>query len=218
MAAVFIAGFDYDTPESIVREHFGAVGHVTSVRLGGKGSAVVTYDQTHDAERAVEELDKSTMEGNRRYVSVRLDAKGEGKGKSNGKGKGTWNRKGSDYEDAPHQGDMQEGVVASFFEEKGFGFITPDDGSEDVFVHRKCNGEDRSAYLEEGDKVTYELEWNDQKQKYSASSCTGFKSGGGGGGGGGGSWGGGGGSYGGGGGYGGGKGYSPYDGGKGGKW
>merc|ERR1712226_1032291 len=95
---------------------------------------------------------------------------------------------------------MPSGTVKKFFEEKGFGFITPDDGSEDVFVHRKCHGEDRSAYLEQGDKVTYEVEWNDMKQKYSASSCSGFKSGAGGGGGGGG--------YGGGKGY--GKGYSPY--------
>mmetsp|Transcript_37021 Transcript_37021/g.50678 ORF Transcript_37021/g.50678 Transcript_37021/m.50678 type:complete len:122 (-) Transcript_37021:223-588(-) len=121
---------------------------------------------------------------------------------------------------------MPTGIVKKFFEEKGFGFITPDDGSEDVFVHRKVHGDggDRSAYLEEGDKVTYETEWDDRKQKYNASSCTGFKTGGGGGGGGG-SWGGGGrdswgssgggreGGYGGyGGGYGrqGGKGYSPY--------
>mmetsp|Transcript_114338 Transcript_114338/g.255174 ORF Transcript_114338/g.255174 Transcript_114338/m.255174 type:complete len:183 (+) Transcript_114338:60-608(+) len=157
MAAVFIAGFDYDTPESIVREHFGAVGHVTSVRLGGKGSAVVTYDQTHDAERAVEELDKSTMEGNRRYVSVRLDAKGEGKGKSNGKGKGTWNRKGSDYEDAPHQGDMQEGVVASFFEEKGFGFITPNAGSTDVYVHFTAIQGKGFRTLHEGQAVMFAM-------------------------------------------------------------
>merc|ERR1711865_639900 len=74
---------------------------------------------------------------------------------------------------------MPSGTVKKFFQEKGFGFITPEDGSEDVFVHRKCNGEDRSAYLDEGDKVDYEVEWNDQKGKYSASSCTGFKTGGG---------------------------------------
>ena len=92
---------------------------------------------------------------------------------------------------------MPSGTVKKFFEDKGFGFITPDDGSEDIFVHRKCNGEDRSAYLDEGDKVEYEVEWNDQKGKYSASTCTPFKTGGGGGGGGGG-------------GKGGGKGYSPW--------
>merc|ERR1712186_173491 len=85
----------------------------------------------------------------------------------------------------------ETGVVKKFFPDKGFGFITPDDGGEDVFVHRKCNGEDRTAYLEEGDKVEYEKQWEDQKGKWSCSSCTGFKSGGDGGGGGG--WGGGGG-------------------------
>ena len=97
---------------------------------------------------------------------------------------------------------MPSGTVKKFFAEKGFGFITPDDGSEDVFVHRKCNGADREAYLEEGQKVEYEVQWEDQKGKWSASSCSGFKTGGGGGGdswgssgggGGGGSWGGGGG-------------------------
>eukprot|EP00746_Dinoflagellata_sp_MGD_P125258 gnl/MRDRNA2_/MRDRNA2_59991_c0_seq1.p2 gnl/MRDRNA2_/MRDRNA2_59991_c0~~gnl/MRDRNA2_/MRDRNA2_59991_c0_seq1.p2 ORF type:complete len:105 (+),score=42.43 gnl/MRDRNA2_/MRDRNA2_59991_c0_seq1:89-403(+) len=104
---------------------------------------------------------------------------------------------------------MPTGTVKKFFEEKGFGFITPDDGSEDVFVHRKCAGSDRTAYLEEGQQVQYEVEWNDQKGKYSASWCDGFKSGGGGGDGG---YGGGGGGKGGGwgGGKGGGKGYSPY--------
>merc|ERR1711862_24805 len=87
---------------------------------------------------------------------------------------------------------MPTGVVKKFFEDKGFGFITPDDGGEDVFVHRSVHGDgsDRSAYLEEGDKVEFESEWNDRKGKYSCTSCTGFKTGGGGGGGG--CWGGGG--------------------------
>merc|ERR1711971_1126106 len=84
------------------------------------------------------------------------------------------------------------GTIKKFFEDKGFGFITPDDGGDDVFVHRMIAGDDRSAYLEEGDKVNYEVEWDDRKGKYKASSCDGLKSGGG-------SWGGG-----------GGKGYSPW--------
>ncbi|CAK0816140.1 unnamed protein product [Prorocentrum cordatum] len=86
---------------------------------------------------------------------------------------------------------MPKGTVKKFFEDKGFGFITPDDGGDDVFVHRKVNGDDRTAYLEEGDAVRYEVEWDDRKGKYSASSCDGpWKTGGGGGGG---DWGGGGG-------------------------
>jgi len=68
------------------------------------------------------------------------------------------------------------GTIKKFFEDKGFGFISPDDGSEDVFVHRKCHGDgqDRTAYLSEGDAVTYESEYDDRKGKYSASTCTGF--------------------------------------------
>ncbi|CAK0865568.1 unnamed protein product [Prorocentrum cordatum] len=112
---------------------------------------------------------------------------------------------------------MPTGKVKKFFEDKGFGFITPDDGGEDVFLHRKVHGDgqDRTAYIEEGASVTYEVEWDDRKGKYSASSCEGpWKTGGGGGGGG---WGGGGGGWGGGGGgWGGGGGGGGWGGGKGG--
>ena len=72
---------------------------------------------------------------------------------------------------------MPTGVVKKFFQDKGFGFITPDDGSDDVFVHRFVSGDDRRAYLEEGDRVNYEVEWGDRKGKYKASSCSGFKPG-----------------------------------------
>ncbi len=80
---------------------------------------------------------------------------------------------------------MPSGTVKKWMEDKGFGFITPDDGSgEDVFVHMKAlNG---AEWLEVGAQVEYEVAWDDRKGKMACSSCTGGSGGGGGGGGGGG--------------------------------
>ena len=51
---------------------------------------------------------------------------------------------------------MARGTVKWFSEEKGYGFITPDDGGEDLFVH--YSGIEGSGFrsLEEGQKVSYE--------------------------------------------------------------
>merc|ERR1712224_778053 len=89
----------------------------------------------------------------------------------------------------------QTGVLKKFFEEKGFGFVTPDDGGEDVFVHVKDNPSLESCGP--GDTVTFDSEWDDRKGKYKGMNVTSQ------GGGSGGGWGGGGSGYGGG--YGGGK-------------
>jgi CspA family cold shock protein len=50
----------------------------------------------------------------------------------------------------------QEGTVKWFSGEKGYGFITPDDGSEDVFVHYTGIAASGFRTLEEGEKVSYE--------------------------------------------------------------
>ena len=52
---------------------------------------------------------------------------------------------------------MPQGTVKWFNDEKGFGFIKPDDGSEDVFVHHTGIAGGGFKSLEEGEKVTYEL-------------------------------------------------------------
>lgn len=56
--------------------------------------------------------------------------------------------------------DLNNGTVKWFNDEKGFGFIQPEDGSKDVFVHFKQVN--RSGYgrvsLAEGQKVSYEVE------------------------------------------------------------
>jgi len=50
---------------------------------------------------------------------------------------------------------MSNGTVKFFNEAKGFGFITPDDGGKDVFVH--VNGLNGTS-INEGDKVSYDVE------------------------------------------------------------
>jgi cold shock protein len=51
---------------------------------------------------------------------------------------------------------MAHGTVKWFNDEKGYGFITPDDGSEDLFVHYSSISGRGFRSLEEGEKVSYE--------------------------------------------------------------
>jgi CspA family cold shock protein len=50
------------------------------------------------------------------------------------------------------------GTVKFFNSAKGFGFITPEDGSKDVFVHATAIEQAGLPMLNEGDRVTFTLE------------------------------------------------------------
>lgn len=52
---------------------------------------------------------------------------------------------------------MSAGIVKWFNSEKGYGFITPSDGSADVFVHYKAIVGNGFKNLEEGQQVEFEL-------------------------------------------------------------
>ena len=53
---------------------------------------------------------------------------------------------------------MPTGTVKWFSNDKGYGFITPDDGSDDVFVHHSSIEGEGFKTLDEGAKVEYEVE------------------------------------------------------------
>lgn len=53
---------------------------------------------------------------------------------------------------------MSTGTVKWFNDAKGFGFITPDDGSKDLFVHFSAIQAAGFKTLKEKDKVQYEVE------------------------------------------------------------
>ncbi len=52
---------------------------------------------------------------------------------------------------------MPRGSVKWFSAEKGYGFITPDDGTKDLFVHHSAIQADGFRSLNEGEKVEFEV-------------------------------------------------------------
>jgi CspA family cold shock protein len=53
---------------------------------------------------------------------------------------------------------MATGTVKWFSDDKGYGFITPDDGGKDLFVHFSAIQGEGFRTLAEGTKVSYEAE------------------------------------------------------------
>jgi CspA family cold shock protein len=65
---------------------------------------------------------------------------------------------------------MAVGTVKWFNEQKGFGFIQPDNGGNDVFVHISAVERAGMRGLAEGQKVSYEMETDKRSGKQSAGS------------------------------------------------
>jgi CspA family cold shock protein len=63
---------------------------------------------------------------------------------------------------------MSKGTVKWFNNQKGFGFIQPDDGSKDVFVHISAVERAGLSTLNEGQKVDFEVVANRKTGKSSA--------------------------------------------------
>jgi len=160
--AVFVNGFDFDTDQDAIAGHFEAIGRVADIKLIGRGSAVVRFENAEAAEHAVQELNETTIPGNRRYITVKMDQekggkkgkKGGGKDRDEGGGKG-----GRWFDDrTTFDGEMQTGVVAKFLTDRGFGYITPDRGGSDIFVHFSAIQGSGFRDLQEGQRVRFGAE------------------------------------------------------------
>eukprot|EP01004_Peranema_trichophorum_P000097 NODE_10119_length_539_cov_67.009615_g9473_i0.p1 GENE.NODE_10119_length_539_cov_67.009615_g9473_i0~~NODE_10119_length_539_cov_67.009615_g9473_i0.p1 ORF type:complete len:125 (+),score=24.44 NODE_10119_length_539_cov_67.009615_g9473_i0:59-433(+) len=70
---------------------------------------------------------------------------------------------------------VSTGIVRKWLEERGFGFITPDDGSEDIFFH--ATGVKRNGGVVENDKVEYEVKEEKGKARaFNVQTCSGSSS------------------------------------------
>lgn len=63
---------------------------------------------------------------------------------------------------------MATGTVKWFNSQKGFGFIVPDEGGADVFVHITAVEQAGLRGLDEGQKVSYEIQVDEKRGKSSA--------------------------------------------------
>merc|ERR1719433_1404802 len=85
---VFVRGFDFGTSEETLKEHFAQAGSVVFVQGYGKGGAIVTYATEEEANWAVKHLHGTTVQGNQRYIEVKIHRMGGGRGIASGSGSG----------------------------------------------------------------------------------------------------------------------------------
>jgi len=73
---------------------------------------------------------------------------------------------------------MPQGKIVRWNRSRGFGFIEPLDGGDDIFCHTSDVRGGDDAKLDDGDEVDYDEKWDDRKGKYRATNVEGPEGGG----------------------------------------
>merc|ERR1719487_616554 len=98
---VFVRGFDFGTTDEQLNGHMSTAGTIENVNWLKKGEVEITYSTPEEAQAAVSILNSTTIDGNTRYIEVKIslpqgDPKrfvSKGWGKEWGKeGKGAWGK------------------------------------------------------------------------------------------------------------------------------
>lgn len=93
---MFVRGFDFGTTDEQFEGHMAGAGTIENVKWITKGSAEVTYSSAEEAAAAVEQLQKTTIDGNSRFIDVLPAGDGDRAAKRfNSGGKGQWGGKGN---------------------------------------------------------------------------------------------------------------------------
>jgi len=69
---VFVRGFDFGTTEQQLTQHMSQAGSILEAKMKGKGEANIMYETKAQAQAAAKTLNKSTIEGNTRFIEVTL--------------------------------------------------------------------------------------------------------------------------------------------------
>lgn len=90
---LFVGGLSWDTRDDGLRDAFAAYGSVTEAKVitdretgRSRGFGFVTFDQSEDAQRAMGEMDGSTLDGR----SIRVNEAHDKKPRGGGGGGGRW--------------------------------------------------------------------------------------------------------------------------------